>query len=283
MRNRRTRLRRGGLATLAAAAAVSLGVTAAAVGQSNTETRTGNDPLGASELNSALQVLRSGAAGSPFAADAQTAVVRQDQRATRAAAGQRPADIARAQLEERRSARPGAAAAAAVPAPAPELLKVEREAPVKGARADAARQARVDVYRYETDTLVTLLVDPATGRVVSTTTSTGVQLPLSANEQATAVLMALEDPVVGARITAEYRRVTGRTLTDPDTQLIVAPLVFLADSMPSRSLGSASACGAQRCAQLLLSTSDNTLMEIMPIVNLSRGTVLDTQPFFGGN
>jgi hypothetical protein len=280
MQIRRTRLGRRGLAAFAAAAVVSLGATAAAVGQSNTENRTGNDPLGAGELSSTLTALRGGATGSPFGADAQAAVVRQDQRAARAAAGARAADIARAQIDERRAAR---ASAAALPAPAPELLKVEREAPAKGAPADTARRARVDVYRYESDTLVTLVVDPATGRVVSTTTSTGVQLPLSANEQATAVLLALEDPTVGPRIAAEYRRVSGRTLTDPDAQLRVAALVFLADSMPSRPLGNASSCGAQRCAQLLLQTSDDVLMEIMPIVNLSRSTVLDTQPFFGGN
>jgi hypothetical protein len=281
MQIRGTRFGRRGLAALTAAAAVSLGATAAAVGQSNTESRTGNDPLGATELSSALTALRNGAAGSPFGADAQAAVVRQDQQAARAAAGARAADIARAQIDERRSAR---ASAAALPSPAPELLKVEREVPVKGAAADTARRARVDVYRYESDTLVTLVVDPATGRVVSTTTSTGVQLPLTANEQATAVLLALEDPAVGPRIAAEYRRVSGgRTLTDPDAQLRVAALVFLADSMPNRPLGNASSCGAQRCAQLLLQTSEDVLMEIMPIVNLSRSTVLDTQPFFGGN
>ena len=97
------------------------------------------------------------------------------------------------------------------------------------------------------------------------------------------VALALADPVILANVQREFLAVTGANLTDPATQLFVSPVVFRADSMPTRDLGPAANCGAKRCAELLMATNAGIVINVLPIVNLSTRTVLDTQRFLGGN
>jgi hypothetical protein len=67
-------------------------------------------------------------------------------------------------------------------------------------------------------------------------------------------------------------------LTQPEAQLKFNVLIYRADSMPNANPGAA-ACGLHRCAQFLIATQDDVVINLLPIVDLSLQTVVSAGPF----
>jgi hypothetical protein len=152
---------------------------------------------------------------------------------------------------------------------------VERHEADKAAYAKGAwpRQADVYVYDYATDTLLHTLVDVQSSTVITVERVQGVQLPLTANEEQRALALVQADNNLWTSLADRYQTITGEALAGLD-QLQVKVSVFHADVMPDRVNAAAGQCGQHRCAQVLLFTADKTLLEMMPIVDLSLGQVV---------
>lgn len=160
-----------------------------------------------------------------------------------------------------------------------EILSVERyDAPKastsKGASPAAALTRRGEIYLYDygTDTLIRTIVALESG-AGQREEMRGVQLPLTVSEEARAVELVRGDPALWAALADRYRLITGDALTSVD-QLEVKVSLFLGESMPDQVNADARQCGQHRCAQVLLFTVDRTLLEVMPIVDLSQGSVV---------
>jgi hypothetical protein len=157
------------------------------------------------------------------------------------------------------------------------VLRVERHEEDKG-DADS-RRADVYVYSYDDDTLVLTVVDLATGEVDSSEDMTGAQLPLLPEEGEHALELATADPEFEQLLATRYRQATGRDLTDPATELEIDPIIFRAEESGSVT-GPAAACGQHRCAQLMIRTTDDLLVNLLPIVDLSTEQLVSQQGFF---
>ena len=155
------------------------------------------------------------------------------------------------------------------------VLLVERHEEAKAADPDL-RRADVYEYAYTDDTLTRSVVDLESGRVDETTSGQGTQLPLIDVESARAVEVLYADPAFSDRLATEFRAATGRELGDPDTDLDMQTIVFRADSMPTVAQGAAAQCGIERCAQFMIQSTDHTLINLFPLVNLSEGAVITT-------
>jgi RNA 3'-terminal phosphate cyclase len=117
-----------------------------------------------------------------------------------------------------------------------------------------------------------------TNQVDTTEQVQGVQLPLTERESQRALAIALADPNVRPMLDAEYRSITQQELVAAE-QLIVKAMTFHASSIPAEDVGSAAACGIKRCAQLLLAAGENVALQVIPVVDLSSGIVVNALPF----
>lgn len=219
-------------------AALALGVAAAGstfAGAQGDDTRRGTDPLSAEEVQAALD--DSGV--SPEAAAPESAG---------------PESLPANGLPERL------------------VLLVERH--VEDKDAGDLRRADVYEYSYADDTLTISLVDLADGAVDDTQAVQGTQLPLVEVEAQRALDLLFADPDFRERLDAEHLRATGTPLVDPAAELIVQPIVFLAEAVPTVAQGEAAECGIHRCAQFLIQTDDHVLINLFPLVDLSDGVVL---------
>lgn len=156
-----------------------------------------------------------------------------------------------------------------------EVLLVERHEATKAeyAKGTWPRQGDVYIYDYPTDTLIRTTIDVQSGAVIATERVQGVQLPLTSREEQRALALVKADNTLWAALTARYQAITGTVLQDL-AQLQVKVSVFQADVMPDQLNPAAQPCGQHRCAQVLLFTVDKTLLEMMPIVDLSLGQVV---------
>lgn len=159
------------------------------------------------------------------------------------------------------------------------LLLVERHQEAKDA-PEGLRRADVYVYSYGDDVLTRTLVDLTTGQAVESRILPGTQLPLVAEEVDRALTLALKDPAFETLLATRYRQATGRDLVDPATDLRLQAMTFRADSNPAAARGDAARCGQHRCAQLLIQTSDDLLVNLLPIVDLSEGRLVSREGFF---
>lgn len=153
-----------------------------------------------------------------------------------------------------------------------EILLVERYDAPKDSPAEALRQGEVYLYDYTTDTLIHSIVDVATGSI-QTKRLQGVQLPLTTQEEDRAVDLLLADKALWRMLSERYEIITGDSLEDL-SQLEMKVSLFLADAMPDQVNEAAQQCGQHRCAQVLLFTVDRTVLEVLPIVDLSEGRVI---------
>jgi len=153
-----------------------------------------------------------------------------------------------------------------------EILLVERHEAGKGQHS-SARQGDLYTYDYATDTLIYSIVDVASGEVTAVERLHGVQLPLNANEEQRALALIQADTALWSGLAERYAAITGAPLTQLN-QLQTKVAVFHADVMPERLNQAAQQCGAHRCAQVLIFTVDKTLLELMPLVDLSQGQVV---------
>jgi hypothetical protein len=166
-----------------------------------------------------------------------------------------------------------------------EIVLVERrrfreKAPRDRAAAARARIRAADVYVYDYDENLTRRIGVRLpgGEVESIEELPGVQLPLSKPEIERAFEIAYADPRVRCRIQELYRARTGDVLANPN-ELHRKAMVFHARSNPVGLTPEAALCGQHRCAQLLLFTSDSFAVEVIPIVDLSTGAVVQVGDF----
>jgi hypothetical protein len=170
--------------------------------------------------------------------------------------------------------------AAALPANASrELLRVERRQRSKlDRRRGLGRSADVYQYDYERDLTIHTIVRLPSGEIESIDELPGVQLPLTEAEVARATLIALADRSVRDRIQGLFRQNTGEVLESLD-QLHAKAMVFSAESMPDSLNDASRHCGLHRCAQLLLFTAEHVAVEVIPIVDLSTGALVQVLDF----
>jgi hypothetical protein len=161
-----------------------------------------------------------------------------------------------------------------------ELLLIERHAEPKAITRSGNWPRRADVYTYlyESDTLMLAIVNLTTGRVDSVETMQNVQLPLTQNETDRAIQLVLADAALMANVATQFQTITGTALTQPEAQLKFNVLIYRADSMPTANAG-AVACGLHRCAQFLIATQNDVVINLLPIVDLSIEAVVSTDPF----
>jgi hypothetical protein len=169
----------------------------------------------------------------------------------------------------------GKASVAAATQDRQEVLLVERHEAGKAAYASGhwPRQGDVYLYDYATDTLIHSTVDVSSGAVVGVERMQGVQLPLTAGEEARALALIRADQAIWTKLAARFALISAETLQDW-AQLQVKVSVFHADVMPDQVNAAAQQCGLHRCAQVLIFTVDKTVLELTPIVDLSQGKVV---------
>jgi hypothetical protein len=159
------------------------------------------------------------------------------------------------------------------------VLRVERHEEEKAVEDSAPRRADVYVYSYDDDVLTWQVVNVETGRVDRDEVVPNTQLPLVEEERDRALQLAMDNPEFAQRLATAYRQATGRDLQDPATEVEADPIVFLADSNGATT-GAARNCGRHRCAQLMLQSSDDFLINLLPVVDLSAGRVVSQTGFF---
>jgi hypothetical protein len=159
------------------------------------------------------------------------------------------------------------------------VLLVERHEEPKDA-ADGLRRADVFVYSYDDDVLTHNLVDLASDEVLQSRPITGEQLPLVEEEEARALEIALADADFEQLLATRFRQGTGRDLVDPATDLKIDAMVFSAATNPAAARGAAARCGEHRCAQLLIRSSDDLLVNLLPVVDLSADRLVSREGFF---
>lgn len=161
-----------------------------------------------------------------------------------------------------------------------ELLLIERheESKTDMRNGNWPRRADVYTYLYDSDTLLLAVVNLTSGQVSSVQTMQNVQLPLTQNETDRAIQLLLADATLMADIAGQYQTITGAGLTQPQTQLKLNALIYRADAMPNANRGAA-ACGLHRCAQFLIATDNDIVINLLPIVDLSLEAVVSAGPF----
>lgn len=155
--------------------------------------------------------------------------------------------------------------------PQREVLLTERHDEPKG--TTGLRRGDVYIYEYDSDTLLQTVVNLKTGEVDEIIRSQGVQLPLTRPEIERALALAYANPIFRRSVETLFREISGAELQSLD-QLEVRAFAFHSDSMMGNVVAEAESCGINRCAQLLLYTSDDIAFEIVPVVNLSTLTVV---------
>lgn len=155
-----------------------------------------------------------------------------------------------------------------------EVLLIERNQPSKAELQSAAvvRRGDVYIYDYNTDTLKHAVVDLTTNETIAVTEMQNVQLPLTERETNAALDLIFAHEQLRTELSRRYQSITGDELTSIDL-LEVKAFIFRADSMPDRVNEMSAVCGLHRCAQVLLYTEGDTIMEMQPIVDLSRRNV----------
>ncbi len=160
------------------------------------------------------------------------------------------------------------------------VLLVERHEEAKADEDDGLRRADVYVYSYDDDVLTWTVVDTATGEVDQSQVVPDTQLPLIQEEADRALEIAMDDPEFAQLLATRYRQATGRDLADPATDLDIQPIVFRSDANPRAAAAGAGACGEHRCAQLMIQSTDDLLVNLLPVVDLSSSQVLTETGFF---
>ncbi|MDB5972279.1 MAG: hypothetical protein JWQ90_4729 [Hydrocarboniphaga sp.] len=161
-----------------------------------------------------------------------------------------------------------------------EVLMVERHQEDKAAfvATPTLRRADVYIYLYDSDRLLQAVVNLPKNAVDSVITAQKVQLPPTETEGSASLTLALGDSKLGPQIRDEYFRSTGRKLTSA-SDLVSDALVFRSDAHPGAAGGAARDCGLHRCTQLLLTSRDGILVNVLPIVDLSRGAAVGMTSF----
>lgn len=156
-----------------------------------------------------------------------------------------------------------------------EVLLVERHQESKEERQSGRARRRSDayIYDYTANTLRHVIVNMENQEVEVVEELRGVQLPLTSNEAAHAYNLAFSHESLRQRLNDEFRQVTGEALTVA-TQLDIKAFIFTADAMPDAVNEYSEQCGIHRCAQIQFYTKENMVLDVQPIVDLSREIVV---------
>lgn len=151
------------------------------------------------------------------------------------------------------------------------LLLVERRPGEKGL---STRRANVFIYDYDVDKLIHLVVNARSGKVVHRSALKDVQLPLIDEEIQWATNIVFSDRNARAQLEREFLRATGTEL-DNISQIHFKAFSFTADaSSADAAQDKIAQCGRSRCTQILMYTADKVVLDVSPIVDLSKNTVL---------
>lgn len=155
------------------------------------------------------------------------------------------------------------------------LLLVERR---PGEKGQSKRRANVFIYDYDVDKLIHLVVNASSGKVVHRSALTQVQLPLIDEEIQWATNLVFTDVNTRARLEAEFLRTTGKDLQDI-SEIHFKAFSFTADPVEKTGDTTERArkiarCGRSRCTQILMYTADKVVLDVSPIVDLSKDIVL---------
>ncbi len=165
------------------------------------------------------------------------------------------------------------------PATHQELLLIERSPEIKGELGPRAWERRADVftYQYASDTLVHSIYNYATGAVDSAEQFQGFQLPLTAYERSVATGLAFGDANFRQYAERAYAELMARPLVDPE-ELDTRVFVYYAGAAPEIEPPGMEQCGINRCAQIMVVARDATVLDVLPLVNLSTGEVAFVHP-----
>lgn len=155
-----------------------------------------------------------------------------------------------------------------------ETLLIERHQEEKAIYARGTWDRRADVYAYDygTNEMHYTVVNLTTDSIDHFEKVQGVQLPLTQVEVARAATILLaDDSGVGQQLYELYEDMFGQRLTIDDID--IAPFIYKAASR-GITTGINASCGIDRCAELLIETTDNFLVPFSPIVNLSANKVV---------
>jgi len=140
------------------------------------------------------------------------------------------------------------------------------------------RVARVMYYNYEADKLLVGKVDLRRDVVRRIRAVQDKQPALTATEIETAKSIALNNPKVLKKLRNEYEAVTGQTAIDFD-DIVVHVRGFGGDLAIKRLNEKSRKCMRHRCARVTFVTDESTMFRFVPIVNLSKGKVIQNIPF----
>jgi hypothetical protein len=136
-------------------------------------------------------------------------------------------------------------------------------------RGAPGRSAAVYYYDYATDSLVKVVVDLASGRIVKTFTGTGVQPPASSREVATALDLLLRDRL-GDGLRGDYATATGHPLARAADLRATAHIYRAAAANPG-----AAQCTRHRCLLLTVQVAGGPYIDVDDIIiDLTGRTVV---------
>ena len=155
----------------------------------------------------------------------------------------------------------------------PVLLLLEKRPPEKN--SNDKRLADAYYYDYRRNQAIHCIVDATSGAIIAQQHVENLQLPLIAAEVQRAFDIYLQSDY-RQQLANAYREATGQALIDIGKVHFKA-YVFHASAHPRRLNKAAKQCGKKRCAQLLLYTHENISLQLMPVIDLSRGKVLQAK------
>ncbi|MGB5326392.1 MAG: hypothetical protein WBN40_13350 [Pseudomonadales bacterium] len=140
------------------------------------------------------------------------------------------------------------------------------------------RLADAYYYDYRRNETIHCIVDAETGEVHEQRRVVDLQLPLTKDEIQRAFDTLLQSRHRNALARA-YSNATGQALIDIN-KINFKAYVFHASANSARLNRAAKRCGRLRCAQLLLYTHENIALNFTPVIDISRGIVLqaNTEP-----
>jgi len=149
------------------------------------------------------------------------------------------------------------------------LLLLERR------RDKGSNERLADAWYYSSPRNETIhkIVDLTRGEVRSQEVVIDLQLPLVDAEIRRAFDIVLASEVYRKALQAAFLQVTGSHFADR-SQLSYKAFVFHPSTVQDGLEPDARRCGLHRCAQMLLYTHDNVALDMSPVVDLSRGKVL---------
>lgn len=152
-----------------------------------------------------------------------------------------------------------------------ETIVVERHEETKAVYARGAWDRRADVvfYLYGSDLAVSAVVNLATRAADSVDARANYQPPLTRGEMNRAFDLAMADLRAAGRIRNAYQSRIGRALADPEA-IERYGFVFIPDEIPEATSPDVLACGARRCALMVLAVAGDVL-DTTIVVDLSNG------------